>query len=249
MDLNADVAESYLGDKVGCDEKIIPMLSSASFACGFHGGDPLTIFQALQIARQNHIVVGAHPSYNDRLGFGRHHIATTKEQLTADIQFQLGGLIALAKPNYVRVRYVKAHGALYNDMYSDEDIASTFARAVAQFDPELAILGQPGSALQSIANKLGIQYFREGFADRRYSQDGNLVPRSQADSMIADPVEQLRQALSLATSSTVESITGHQISVKVDSICIHGDGPNAVTAVTAISHEFKTRGIAVRSFC
>lgn len=249
VDLNADIGESYLTQKVGDDDAIVPLLSSASIACGFHGGDPLTLSHALYLAKENGVVVGAHPSFNDRIGFGRRHISISLEQLHSEIIYQLGGLSALAQKTSTSVKYVKAHGALYNTMFTDEDIARTFVIAIGEFDKSLSILGQPQSALEFWTAKLGTRFFREGFADRRYNDDGTLVDRSIDGAVIQSVDEQVQQAVSLASQGSVRSVLGRQIPMPIDSICVHGDTPDASKSTDAICREFKRLGIEVEPFC
>lgn len=249
MDLNADVAESYRPILVGDDHRVIPLVTSASMACGFHGGDPLTITEACQIARKHNVSIGAHPSYNDREGFGRRYLQKDPDELKAELQFQLGGLNAIVTAQGSKLRYVKAHGALYNELYTNEVLAKTLIQTLISFDSHACLLGQPGGALEELASKFGIQFFKEGFADRRYRNDGSLVPRSSTHALIKSTEKQLAQAVALATTGIVIDESGHAIKVGVDSICVHGDSPESVSILSQIRSEFGRLRIPLRPFC
>ncbi len=251
VDLNGDIGEYFAAsaNHAHNDEALVGALTSANIACGFHAGDPLTMRRTVARCLSSGVVVGAHPSYPDLAGFGRRHLAMTHEELAAAITYQIAALAGIAKTAGTSMKYVKAHGALYNRTFADEAEAAIVVDAVAGFDPLLTILGQPQSALEAISREKGISFAREGFADRRYDEHGALIPRDDPRAMITDPSQQMAQALALATGSPIECLNGRKIRLEVDSICVHGDSPAAAAAAVAIRRAMQENRITVASFC
>lgn len=226
IDLNAD-----LGEGAGTDADLMPLITSANVSCGMHAGDVETIWHAVQLARRHGVTVGAHPGFADREHFGRREQSVTREQVFALCTYQLGGMVALVSG---RVRYVKPHGALYNQAMRDADIAGGLLDATAVFP--VSLVGLPGSTLERLATERGRTFIPEGFADRRYRPDGSLVPRTEPDALIHDPKEAVEQ---------VEWLIGAK---KVRTVCVHGDTPGAVEFVRAVRGFLLDRGHELKAF-
>lgn len=230
IDINAD-----LGEGAGADAALMPLITSANVSCGFHAGDPEGIRATLELAREQGVVVGAHPGFPDRANFGRVEQTLTDRALGSLLHYQLGALAGLARASGVSVRYVKPHGALYHQACREERVARAVA-AVA-FQHGLAVMGLPGSALASACAALKVPFVGEGFADRRYRPDGSLVPRSDPGAFVDDPEEAVAQVQRLVTRQQIRTI------------CVHGDNPEALAFVNAvraalISHGFKFKAFA-----
>lgn len=234
IDLNADVGESFGRWTLGDDRALMPFLTSANLACGFHAGDPRTILETCAVAAEHDVTVGAQVGYRDLAGFGRRFIEISPEDLFADVVYQVGALRALAAPGRT-VRYLKPHGALYHAVNRDEGQAQAVVDA-ARVLGELPVLGLPGSLFLEIAEGEGLRTFAEGFADRRYDDDGSLVPRDRPGAVLEDPDEAAEQAVRLAREGLVRSL------------CVHGDSPRAVTLAAAVRSALGEAQIEVRSF-
>ncbi len=215
IDLNCDLGE-------GCsnDAALFPLIHSANIACGGHAGSPTIMLQSLQLAKQHGVRVGAHPGYMDREHFGRRELTIPADNLLADCVYQIAALEALARHCRLRLAYIKPHGALYNQAQRDSNIATVLIE-VAQFFG-LPLMGLPQSALAKAAQQAGVGYLAEGFADRKYLPNGQLVPRSEPNAMITDPIEAAQQVKHLQTMGQVETI------------CVHGDQPNVITFLTRL---------------
>jgi UPF0271 protein len=236
IDLNSDLGESFGAWRLGDDAAMFGVVSSANVACGFHAGDAATMRASAGLAARHGVTLGAHPGYRDLAGFGRRALAASPEELAAELLYQLGALDGVARAAGVRVRYVKAHGALYHRLGADPVAAEAFARAVAAFDPALPLLGLAGSALESAATEAGLRFAREGFADRGVGADGRLVPRGEPGAVLTDPAAVAARAVELARSGDV------------DSICLHGDTPGAVELARAVRAALEADGIGIRPF-
>jgi UPF0271 protein len=228
IDLNCDLGE-------GCpfDAELMPLITSANVACGFHAGDPATAHATLLLAARHGVQVGAHPSLNDRESFGRRELAVSPRQVFEECVYQIGALSGLARAAHLELRYVKPHGALYNMACRDSYYASPVVEACAVFG--LAVMGLPGSQLEGLVWQQG-GFVAEGFADRRYQPDGSLVPRDRPDAFVEDADEAVRQAERLLREG------------KVRTLCVHGDNPEAVHFVRALRAALEKQGIAVRKF-
>lgn len=223
VDLNCD-----LGEGMQTDEQIIPLITSANIACGFHAGDIDTMKRTIKLCLLHHVAVGAHPSWPDRENFGRKEMQFASTELYNIIIEQLNIISAVAKELGATLYHVKPHGALYNQSAKDPLIASTIAKAVKDFDPSLILFGLSGSHSITEAKKLELKTASEVFADRTYQDDGSLTPRSQPNALIEDENKAVEQALQMITQQTVTTISGKPISIIADTICLHGDGLNAV---------------------
>jgi UPF0271 protein len=248
IDLNADLAEGFGRWTLTDDEALLQVVTSANVAGGFHAGDPLTMRRVCARAAELGVTVGAQVSFRDLAGFGRRRLECSPDEIAADVLYQLGAVSAFCAAAGARVRYVKPHGALYHELGVDQARASAVCAAVAGFDAELAVLGQPGSALIEAAAAAGLRPVREGFPDRAYHADGRLVPRGAPGAVISDPAEVARRAVAMIASASVTSVEGREVAVDVESLCIHGDSPDAVAAAAGVRQALIAAGHRVRPF-
>ena len=247
IDLNADVGESYGAWVIGDDENLLPLVTSANVACGAHAGDPLVMERTVALAVRLGVSVGAHPGYPDRDGFGRRDLEMAPDDLEASILAQLGALSAFTRVAGTAMRHVKPHGALYNGAAKDPDLARTIARAVRRFSGDLVLVGLAGSALIVAGREAGLDVAAEGFADRAYEADGTLRSRRLPDAVHADPATVAAQAVSIACEGRVVTIDGTAIEVSADTICLHGDSPNAVRYAQAVRSALSDARVDVRA--
>lgn len=248
MDLNADLGEGFGVWRLGDDEALLDIVTSANVACGFHGGDPLTMRRVCALAAARGVAIGAQVGYRDLAGFGRRHIDMDPEELAADVLYQLGALEACARAAGSRVRYVKPHGALYNAAADDPGQARAVAGAVAAFDAALPLLGLPGSALAGAADAHGTAFVAEVFADRGYLPTGRLVPRSRPGAVLTDPAAVAARAVAVVLEGRVEAIDGSSIAVAAASVCVHGDTPGSVGLARAVREALAGAGVTVQAF-
>jgi UPF0271 protein len=248
IDLNSDLGESYGQWVMGEDAAILPLISSANVACGFHAGSPAGILETLRAAQRLDVTVGAHVSYPDLVGFGRRNMDVASDELTADIIYQIGALQGLAAAAGTCVRYVKPHGALYNTIAHDKRQAMAVIAAMLAVDRSLSLVALAGSALIGWAQDAGIHTVAEAFADRAYHRDGTLVSRRDAGAVIHDPQEAALRVVEMITKGGVRSVEGEFTPVRADSICVHGDSPGAVNMAQNIRQHLDAEGIMVRSF-
>ena len=248
MDLNGDLGEGFGAWQVGDDAAMLAVVTSANLACGFHGGDPSTLLSACEQAFVRGVVIGAQVGYRDLAGFGRRFIDYAPRDLTADVIYQLGALDGLARTVGDRVLYVKPHGALYHAIGHHEGQAAAVVEAVRRFDPELPVLGLPGSAFLRLAADAGLTTVREAFADRGYRPDGTLVPRGEPGAVLTDPGEVGRRMLRLVTEGRLVAVDGSLLSVEADSICVHGDTPGAVEMARAVRDRLAGAGVRLQAF-
>jgi UPF0271 protein len=246
VDLNADVGESFGPWTMGDDAALLPLVSSANVACGAHAGDPSVMDRTVALCRTLGVAVGAHPGYPDLHGFGRRDLDIGADELRASLLAQLGALAALARARHVELRHVKAHGALYNRAARDPSLAGVIAGAVASFSSELILIGPPGSALLEAGDFAGLKVAAEGFADRAYEPDGSLRSRRLPDAVHHDPIVAATQAVSIVRDGTVRTVTGESIELRVDTLCIHGDSPNAIAVAGAVRAAFAEAGIGIK---
>ena len=248
IDLNADVGESFGAWTLGDDDAILGLVTSANVACGFHAGDPLTLRTTCRYATERRVVVGAQVGYRDLAGFGRRFIDVSPDELAADVVYQIGALDAMARVSGTRVAYVKPHGALYNAIVHHESQARAVVEAVVAVDPSLPLLGLPGSAVLEIAAAAGLPTVAEAFADRAYTSDGQLVPRSQPGAVLRDVDAVTARVVRLVRDKVVTSVSGDDVAVEAQSVCIHGDTPGAVTLARAVRSALEAEGVEIRSF-
>jgi 5-oxoprolinase (ATP-hydrolysing) subunit A len=248
IDLNSDMGEGFGVYRMGPDAELLDLVTSASIACGFHAGDPRTMDATTAMAAARGVSVGAHVSYPDLAGFGRRHLRVSPDELTTDVLYQIGALDAFCRRHGTSVRYVKAHGALYNDLAGDDTLAAALAEAVAAYGGNLAVLVLAGSAAAEVIGGRGIRVVSEGFADRAYTPAGALLSRRQQGALITDPAEVARRGARIASGQPITAHDGTEITVAADSICVHGDTAGAVELATALRRELSGAGIACRPF-
>lgn len=247
IDLNCDLGESFGAYTLGMDAEIIPRISSANIACGFHAGDPLVMGQTVRLAAAAGISVGAHPGLPDLVGFGRRNMDISPEEAKACVLYQLGALSAFCKEAGIPLSHVKAHGALYNMAGKSYPLALAICEAVRSFDPTLILLALSGSEMVKAASDTGLRCAREVFADRAYEDDGSLVARSKPGAMITDEEEAIKRVVRIIAEGTVTSLHGKVIPMKADSVCVHGDGEKALLFVKKLREAFLKNDISVVS--
>ncbi|GAA3678064.1 UPF0271 protein [Yimella lutea] len=252
IDLNADLGESFGRWTLGDDKAMLGVITSANIACGFHAGDPATLLRTCQQAVHADVVIGAQVGYRDLAGFGRRFIDIAPDELMADVLFQIGALDGLARSVGGRVAYVKPHGALYNAVVHDEAQARAVVDAVATYrnceQTSLPIMGLPGSVVLRIAQGEGLRAVTETFADRAYTPQGTLVPRSQPRAVLHDPEEIAERVVRMATRGRVTANDGTEIGVTAESVCVHGDSPGAVEIATRVRAALTEAGVDLRPF-
>ncbi len=248
IDLNADLGEGLGTWRLGDDEALLDVITSANVACGFHAGDPVTMRRVCEQAVARGVTIGAQVGYRDLHGFGRRRIEMPPDELTADVLYQLGALEACARAAGDRVRYVKPHGALYNSAAVEQVPAAAVVEAVAIYDPTLPLLGLPGSVLQREAERAGLPFVGEAFADRRYRADGTLVSRTEDGAVLTDADSVIAQALSLARDGVVVAVDGTRVPVTAATVCVHGDTPGAVALAVAVRAALAAAGVVVAPF-
>jgi len=227
VDLNCDIGESFGAWRMGADAEVMPWITSANIACGFHAGDFSTMQQTVALAISHGVAIGAHVSLPDLQGFGRREMRVSANEAYAMTLYQIGALAAFAAAARTRVVHVKPHGALYNMAAKDAALSAVIARAVRDFDENLILVGLAGSELPAAGAAIGLRVAHEAFADRRYQADGSLTPRSEADAVINDIAAAVGQALQIVTHGNVTARNGSAVVVRTDTICVHGDRPDA----------------------
>jgi UPF0271 protein len=248
IDLNADLGEGFGVWRLGDDDALLAVVTSANVACGFHAGDPPLMRRVCRLTAERSVAVGAQVGYRDLAGFGRRRIDYDLNELRDDILYQIGALEAFCRVAGTRVRYVKPHGALYNTAAVDVGQASAVVAAVADYDASLPVLCQPGSVLAATASDAGLTVIGEGFADRAYRADGTLVPRSAPDAVIHDADAVAARATGMAVEGAVTAVDGSRVSSVVRSICVHGDTPGAVQLAERVRTALESAGLTVAPF-
>jgi UPF0271 protein len=248
VDLNCDMGESTAIQKIGADELIMPLISSANIACGFHGGDPEVIAATIDLAKKNQVAIGAHPSFPDQENFGRKEMELDPQAIRKIIIYQVSAMIGMAASMNAVLTHVKPHGALYNMAARRQDYAEAVANAVMTIDPKLVLFGLAGSKMLSVAAEIGLTTCAEVFADRSYQDDGSLTPRSQPGAMIKDVQQAVQQVVGMVKEGRVRSMNGRWIELKADTVCIHGDTPGAAEYAKAIRHGLEEAGIIIKSY-
>jgi UPF0271 protein len=246
VDLNCDMGESFGAYRIGADEEVFPYITSANVACGFHGGDPTVMRTTIARARERNVAIGAHPGFPDLIGFGRRNIDATTDEVYDLVVYQIGALLGFANAAGVQMQHVKPHGALYNMAVGKPQLAAAIARAVRDVDRGLVLFGLPGSHLISEGESAGLRTACEAFADRNYMSDGTLVSRRRPDAHVHDAGEAVARAIRMVRDGTVTPVDGPAISIHVDTICIHGDGPHAAQFAQQLRTGFESTGIAVQ---
>ena len=245
IDINCDMGESFGRWELGADADVLPHVSSANIACGAHAGDPGVMRRTLNLAQQRGVACGAHPGFADIAGFGRREIPITASETRDLVLWQIGALEAIARSEGIRLRHVKAHGALYNMAARDHALADALARAVAEFDRSLVFFGLAGSGMLDAGRRAGLDVAAEGFADRAYEPDGSLTPRSVPGSVIHDVNEVVARAVRLVRESRVTARTGLDLVLRIDTLCVHGDTPGAASLARALRQGLEAAGVRV----
>lgn len=248
IDLNSDLGESYGAWRLGDDDALLGLVTSANVACGYHGGDPSTMRATCLAAAEHGVRIGAQVSYPDLVGFGRRFMAMEHDELRDAVLHQLGGLEAFARIAGTRVRYVKPHGALYHACTTRQDHAEAVVAAIREYDATLGVLGLPGSLLLEHAERRGLEPVTEAFVDRAYRPDGTLVPRTEPGSVLVDQTAVAERAVRLARDHEVVAVDGSIVAVDARSLCVHGDTPGAVALASAIRVALAEAGITVEAF-
>lgn len=248
IDLNADLGEGFGVWRLGDDDAMLGIVTSANVACGFHAGDPAGLLEVCRAAAARQVAIGAQVSYHDLAGFGRRFIDVTVDDLRADVMYQIGALQALARVAGSIVSYVKPHGALYNTIVTNREHAAAVAEAVRLVDATLPVLGLPGSTFFDEAHKRGLRTVPEAFADRAYRADGQLVSRREPGAVLSDPAAIAERVVAMVTTGRITAVDGSQVIVSVESVCVHGDSPGAVQIASAVKDRLKAEGIDVKAF-
>ena len=247
IDLNCDMGESFGAWRMGQDAEVMPWITSANIACGFHAGDFSTMRQTVLLAKTHGVAMGAHVSLPDLQGFGRRELRVSPDEAYAMTLYQIGALAAFANAAGMRVVHVKPHGALYNMAAKDAMLANAIARAVCDFDHELILVGLAGSELPRAGAAISLRVAHEAFADRRYESDGSLTPRREAGAVIHDLDVAVAQAVQIATRGKVETRDGKTIDVRADTICVHGDREDAAMFARRLREALASAGALVAS--
>jgi 5-oxoprolinase (ATP-hydrolysing) subunit A len=247
IDLNGDVGESFGAYEIGHDAALIPILTSANIACGFHAGDPGVMRATVALAREHGTAVGAHPGFPDLVGFGRRELKATPREVEDLVAYQIGALAAIAAAQGVPLAHVKPHGALYNMAARDVDLAEAIARAIASVDSSLKLFGLPGSKSLEAAQRRNVQAVSEAFADRAYRRDGSLVPRHEPGAVIDDEAIVVSRAIAIARERMVIAADGTRVPLDVQTICVHGDTPGAAVLASRIRNALSEAGILIRA--
>jgi len=248
IDLNSDVGESFGRWRLGDDEAVLGLVTSANVACGFHAGDPRTLRVTCETAAANGVAVGAQVGYRDLAGFGRRFIDVDPLELTDDVIYQIGALDAMARVAGTSVTYVKPHGALYTTAVHHGRQAQAVVEALLAYDRSLPVLGLPGSELLARAAAAGLRSVREAFADRGYTPEGTLVPRSEPGALLDDPDEVGRRVVRMVTEGQVVAVDGTVVAIEAESVCVHGDSPGAVAMAESVRAGLEAAGVTVEAF-
>jgi UPF0271 protein len=247
IDLNCDMGESFGAWRMGADEEVMPSITSANVACGFHGGDPSVMRRTVRLAKAAGVGVGAHPGFPDLVGFGRREMRVSPNEVEDGLLYQIGALAAVAHAEGVRIRHVKAHGALYNMAVRDTALADAIARATAAFDPTLIMFALPSTALYEAGRAAGLRVAAEGFADRAYEPDGTLTPRTISGAVIHEPTAVVARARRIVTDGVVLTRDGREVALRVDTLCVHGDTPGAADLTRRLRAALTDAGVDVRA--
>jgi UPF0271 protein len=248
IDLNSDLGEGFGQWQLGDDEALLSLVTSANVACGFHAGDPTVMRRICEAAAERGVAIGAQVGYRDLAGFGRRFIDVDPAELVNDVVYQIAALDGFARLAGIRVAYVKPHGALYNAIVHHEAQAAAVAEAVRRYDPELPVLGLPGSVWLRTARAAGLTPVHEAFADRAYTPEGTLVPRREPGAVLHDPEVIVRRCLRMVTEGVVEAVDGSDVPLSVRSVCVHGDTAGAVAIARRLREELERAGLAPTPF-
>lgn len=245
IDLNSDLGESFGAWRMGDDAALLALISSANVACGFHAGDPAIMRQTVTLALAHGVAIGAHVSLPDLQGFGRREMRVSADEVHAMTLYQIGALHAFACAAGTRLAHVKPHGALYNMAARDRALADAIAHAAHAFDPQLRLFGLAGSALIDAGKALGLPVAAEAFADRRYLADGSLQPRREPGAVLDDPELATAQAIGIARDGMVQAVNGEPVTLRADTLCLHGDGAHAVPLARQLRRALEAAGLRI----
>ncbi len=248
IDLNCDLGESFGAYTIGNDEEIIPYITSANIACGYHAGDPTVMHRSVALCQQYGVQVGAHPGLNDLVGFGRHVMEISPDEAADCVAYQIGALRAFCDEMGVPLHHVKPHGALYNMAAKDRALADAICQVVQQVVPGAVLLALSGSQMVAAAEAIGLPVAREVFADRGYRPDGTLVPRGTPGALIEDEDEAVERVLRMAKEGCVAANDGSTLVLQADSVCVHGDGPKALAFVKRLHAALPAAGVELKAF-
>ena len=248
MDINADAGESFGRWQLGNDSALFAHITSVNLACGFHAGDPLTIQQSIALAKEQGVAVGAHPGFYDKVGFGRRIIQASAAEVYADVLYQIGALQAFLRVHDMRLHHVKAHGALHWYALANADICTAIAKATQDAGDDVPFVALAGTKMVDVAAETGVKVIREAFPERAYMADGSLAPRTLAGSSIHDPQEAAKRAVKMVTGEPLETLDGGTVTLQAETLCIHGDNPEAVTIAATMSDALNAAGITVKAF-
>ena len=246
IDINCDMGESFGNYQLGRDEEILDYVTSANIACGFHAGDPATMKKTVRLALEKGVGIGAHPGFQDLIGFGRREIKVTPEEAYDLVIYQIGALYGFTKAEGGKLQHVKPHGALFNMAAKDAALSNAIAEAVYDVDPELILFGLSGSELVKAGQRIGLRAASEVFSDRTYQEDGTLTSRREANALIKDSVEAINQVVKMVKEQQVTSVQGSTVSIAADTVCIHGDGEKALEFAEQISATLKKENIEIQ---
>lgn len=247
VDLNSDLGESFGRYTLGMDDKIIPLITSANVACGYHASDPIVMEKTITSAKEAGIRVGAHPGFPDLMGFGRRNMNITPAEAKAYTLYQIGALSAFCKAQGITMQHVKPHGAFYNMAAKDYKLSKAICEAIYEFDKNLIVMALSGGELCRASQDMGLRTAMEVFADRAYEEDGTLVDRKKEGSMVTDEDVAIARVIRMVKEQKVTAITGKDIPIRADSICVHGDGVKALAFVEKIRKAFQDEGIEICS--
>lgn len=247
VDLNSDLGESFGSYTLGMDDKIIPLITSANVACGYHASDPLVMEKTIAMAKEAGIRVGAHPGFPDLMGFGRRNMSVSPAEAKAYTLYQLGALDAFCRTQGVKMQHVKPHGAFYNMAAKDYTLSKAICEAITEYDRNLIVLALSGGELACAAKDTGLRTALEVFADRAYEEDGSLVNRRKEGAMITDEEIAISRVVRMIKEKKVTAVTGKDIPIQADSVCVHGDGVKALAFVQRIRETLTKEGIEICS--
>lgn len=245
VDLNCDLGESFGSYTIGNDDQVIPLITSANVACGYHASDPVVMDQTLSMAKEAGIRIGAHPGFPDLMGFGRRNLSVSPTEAKAYVLYQLGALDAFCRVHGMKMQHVKPHGALYNMAAKDYELSRAICEGIQEFDPQLIVLALSGGELVRAAKDMGLRTALEVFADRAYEEDGSLVNRRKEGAMITDEDLAVARVVRMVKEKKVTAVTGKDIPIQADSVCVHGDGAKALAFVEKIRRALTEEGVEI----
>ncbi|MBM4420065.1 MAG: 5-oxoprolinase subunit PxpA [Chloroflexi bacterium] len=246
IDLSADCGESFGSYKTGNDDALLPLLTSAHIACGFHASDPMVMDRTVRMCKELGLGIGAHPGFRDLVGFGRRVIEMTREEVEHDVVYQIGALNAFCKRHGVTLGHVKPHGALYNTAAVNAEVAAGIAQGIASLEMDLIVVCQPGTAMDKRAREHGLRVAREGFMDRKYNPDGTLASRRIPGTVYDDPKVAAEQAMRMVTESKVRAMDGTDVPLEVETVCVHSDTPRSVEFARELRKLLDAGGVRYR---